>query len=372
MVAGGHGAQQRARRGDVHPRRAHEPVAVARGDRRARLRATGATIRVLSDRLRPYAIDAGTPARRGRAARAPRGAADRLARGLRPGLLRRGRRAVRSRSGPGRTERSHTAGRVRAGERDPGRRALLRAARAARTRVARRRGKRRGPALGQGEPLDELVLRYTGGRGPRARRPPRRRTTCGPRSPTPRCSAARASSTAEDSTKLVAAARGPRRRRTSAGEWKIVARGRGLPHRAREPPRAGARRRRRAGSTSAARATTRCSRRCGSTLQDALEQLAAATPGSWPRRSRSSARGTATSRCPATPTSSRAMPSTVRLWAGGFAAELRDDADGLRAARRRADKNPLGSAAGYGVPLLPLDREATTARRSASPRPTSR
>jgi argininosuccinate lyase len=57
-----------------------------------------------------------------------------------------------------------------------------------------------------------------------------------------------------------------------------------------------------------------------------------------------------------------AMPSSVPLWAGGFAAELRDDAEGLTAARRRLDRNPLGSAAGYGVPLLPIDREAT--RRS--------
>lgn len=56
-----------------------------------------------------------------------------------------------------------------------------------------------------------------------------------------------------------------------------------------------------------------------------------------------------------------AMPSSVPLWAGGFAAELRDDAEGLTAVRRRLDKNPLGSAAGYGVPLLPLDREATRA-----------
>jgi argininosuccinate lyase len=56
-----------------------------------------------------------------------------------------------------------------------------------------------------------------------------------------------------------------------------------------------------------------------------------------------------------------AMPSSVALWAGGFAAELRDDAEGLRAARRRADLNPLGSAAGYGVPNLPLDREVTRA-----------
>jgi argininosuccinate lyase len=55
----------------------------------------------------------------------------------------------------------------------------------------------------------------------------------------------------------------------------------------------------------------------------------------------------------------QAMPSSVALWAGGFAAELRDDAAGLRAVRRRIDKNPLGSAAGYGTPGLPLDREAT-------------
>jgi len=55
----------------------------------------------------------------------------------------------------------------------------------------------------------------------------------------------------------------------------------------------------------------------------------------------------------------RAMPTTVRLWAAGFAAEIRDDAQGLRASSRRADRNPLGSAAGYGVPVLKLDREHT-------------
>jgi argininosuccinate lyase len=58
----------------------------------------------------------------------------------------------------------------------------------------------------------------------------------------------------------------------------------------------------------------------------------------------------------------QAMPSSVLLWADGFAAELRDDALGLEACARRVEKNPLGSAAGYGVPLLPIDREST--RRS--------
>jgi argininosuccinate lyase len=57
----------------------------------------------------------------------------------------------------------------------------------------------------------------------------------------------------------------------------------------------------------------------------------------------------------------QAMPSSVALWAGGFAAELRDDAVGLAQVRRRTDLNPLGSAAGYGTPGLPVDREATRA-----------
>jgi argininosuccinate lyase len=56
------------------------------------------------------------------------------------------------------------------------------------------------------------------------------------------------------------------------------------------------------------------------------------------------------------------MPSSVALWAGGFAAELRDDVEGLRHAHRRISKNPLGSAAGYGTPNLPVDRDLTRTR----------
>jgi argininosuccinate lyase len=58
----------------------------------------------------------------------------------------------------------------------------------------------------------------------------------------------------------------------------------------------------------------------------------------------------------------QAMPSTVALWAGGFAAELRDDAAGLNGVLRRLNRNPLGSAAGYGTPGLEVDREATRSR----------
>jgi len=58
----------------------------------------------------------------------------------------------------------------------------------------------------------------------------------------------------------------------------------------------------------------------------------------------------------------QAMPSTVALWAGGFAAEIRDDVQGLLGALRRIDKNPLGSAAGYGTPGLPVNRDSTRRR----------
>ncbi|HEY2276054.1 MAG TPA: argininosuccinate lyase, partial [Steroidobacteraceae bacterium] len=57
----------------------------------------------------------------------------------------------------------------------------------------------------------------------------------------------------------------------------------------------------------------------------------------------------------------QAMPSSVPLWAQGFAAEIRDDAKGLLEVARRVSRNPLGSAAGYGTPGLPIDREATRA-----------
>ena len=58
----------------------------------------------------------------------------------------------------------------------------------------------------------------------------------------------------------------------------------------------------------------------------------------------------------------QAMPSSVALWALGFAAELRDDAEGLRFTQRRIGKNPLGSAAGFGTPNLDISRESTRRR----------
>ncbi len=57
-----------------------------------------------------------------------------------------------------------------------------------------------------------------------------------------------------------------------------------------------------------------------------------------------------------------AMPSSVALWCGGFDEALADAIAGLQAVLRRINKNPLGSAAGYGTPGLPIDRAATTAK----------
>lgn len=55
-----------------------------------------------------------------------------------------------------------------------------------------------------------------------------------------------------------------------------------------------------------------------------------------------------------------AMPSSVALWSGGFQEAFTDAAAGIEASRRRLQKNPLGSAAGYGTPGLALNRDATT------------
>ncbi|MEO8449824.1 MAG: lyase family protein, partial [Gemmatimonadota bacterium] len=53
----------------------------------------------------------------------------------------------------------------------------------------------------------------------------------------------------------------------------------------------------------------------------------------------------------------RAMPSSAGLWAAALAEGLIDSAESLGGIWPRVDRSPLGSAAGYGVPL-PLDRRA--------------
>lgn len=54
-----------------------------------------------------------------------------------------------------------------------------------------------------------------------------------------------------------------------------------------------------------------------------------------------------------------AMPSSFGLWFGAYAESLTDDMLFLQAAYRMANRNPLGSAAGYGS-SFPLNRTMTT------------
>lgn len=54
-----------------------------------------------------------------------------------------------------------------------------------------------------------------------------------------------------------------------------------------------------------------------------------------------------------------AMPSSFGLWFGAYAESLVDDMELIVAAYKMADKNPLGSGAGYGS-AFPLHRKTTT------------
>ena len=54
-----------------------------------------------------------------------------------------------------------------------------------------------------------------------------------------------------------------------------------------------------------------------------------------------------------------AMPSSFGLWFGAYAESLVDDLEMMLAAWKVVNKNPLGSAAGYGS-SFPLDRQLTT------------
>ncbi len=54
-----------------------------------------------------------------------------------------------------------------------------------------------------------------------------------------------------------------------------------------------------------------------------------------------------------------AMPSSFGLWFGAYAESLVDDMMFLQSAYKMCNRNPLGSAAGYGS-SFPLDREMTT------------
>jgi argininosuccinate lyase len=55
----------------------------------------------------------------------------------------------------------------------------------------------------------------------------------------------------------------------------------------------------------------------------------------------------------------RAMPTTVGMWMGCFRDAVDDNIRQLEAVATIVDQSPLGTAAGFGVPVLTLDREMT-------------
>merc|ERR1719189_2791067 len=56
----------------------------------------------------------------------------------------------------------------------------------------------------------------------------------------------------------------------------------------------------------------------------------------------------------------RAMPTTVGTWLASFGCGWADSSQPLSAAISVLDQNPLGSAAGFGINGLKLDRNETT------------
>jgi argininosuccinate lyase len=55
----------------------------------------------------------------------------------------------------------------------------------------------------------------------------------------------------------------------------------------------------------------------------------------------------------------RAMPTTVETWLTAFAESAKDDRAVLDGSLALVDQSPLGTGAGYGVPVFELDRAAT-------------
>ncbi|MBF0442069.1 MAG: argininosuccinate lyase [Oligoflexales bacterium] len=55
----------------------------------------------------------------------------------------------------------------------------------------------------------------------------------------------------------------------------------------------------------------------------------------------------------------KAMPTTVSIWLSCFADSMKDNIVFLESVLRLIDQSPLGTAAGFGVPVLPIDRKMT-------------
>src|SRR5262249_39080409 len=63
----------------------------------------------------------------------------------------------------------------------------------------------------------------------------------------------------------------------------------------------------------------------------------------------------------------QAMPSSVPLWAGGFAAEIRDDAEGIRLAQRGLGRSRLGRGIRHARPAARSQAHRVEARLRREP-----
>jgi argininosuccinate lyase len=77
------------------------------------------------------------------------------------------------------------------------------------------------------------------------------------------------------------------------------------------------------------------------------------------RRARHKAAGLRAVKMPGYTHARKAMPSTFATWLEAAAASMKDNRITLRAARELLDQNPLGTGAGYGIPVFKLDRRRT-------------
>ena len=55
----------------------------------------------------------------------------------------------------------------------------------------------------------------------------------------------------------------------------------------------------------------------------------------------------------------KAMPSSIELWSNAFIDSMKDNLILIESTMKLINQNPLGTAAGYGVPIFNLDREYT-------------
>ena len=334
-------SRRMVRAGDGEQRRAGEAAAIldvrttpaldraARWWRASAARSQG-EVRVLSDRLRAAGDAGGLAAVLAAPARARPGRALYGSATLSDLALLDGVPAIKC--GPGESERSHTPDEFVLEEE------VLDGARFYARAGPQACAERRNLMARLWEPAEGTDRRRAARRAG-ARATPPARTTCStsgwcpttsrPRSPTPRCSPSRGCSRPRTWRR---SARGLEALAAEHAARRVAdrARRRGRAHRARDAASRRASARPARASTSAARATTRCSPRCASTCATRSRGLAAGARAVAAALDAVAAREARDAAPRLHPPAARPCRARSRCGRGGFAAELRDDAEGSR------------------------------------------